>query len=126
MTNEREFTTDSSDLPPGERDALLKRIADEIHKRRLSSAAIVFLESSKPLTFLGNQFLVFANPMVKIFYSGSVYDKMEKLLEDRSNVERLIHLLESMEEEDYRIRKQKRKEKRDAARSRKNKGDPGD
>ncbi len=126
MTEERGYIADSDELPPEERDELLQRIAGEIHKRRLTPAAIVFLESSKPLTFLGNQFMVFANPMVKIFYSGPVYDKLEKLLEDRTNVERLIEMLEGMEEEDYRIRKQKRKEKRDAARSRKDKGNSGD
>ena len=117
---------EEDELSEDEIEELLVKIAGEIHKRRLSAAAIVFLESSKPLTFIGNQFMVFANPIVKLFYSGQIFDKLERLLEDRKNVERLIRLLEEKEEEDYLARKRRRKEKRDAARSRKDKRNPGD
>jgi len=38
---------------------LINKIAQKVIDYRLAPLAIIFLESSKPLTFLGNQFLYY-------------------------------------------------------------------
>ncbi|MDP6125890.1 MAG: hypothetical protein QGH20_09075, partial [Candidatus Latescibacteria bacterium] len=49
--------------------ALLDRVAAMIVKRGLISPAVMFLETAKPLNFIGSQVLVFLNPIVTIVFS---------------------------------------------------------
>ncbi len=62
--------------------------------RELTVPAIVFLESVKPLSFLGNQFLVFLNPMVSLVVESGEYYRFVRMLEDRENVEKLLKAIE--------------------------------
>jgi hypothetical protein len=78
-------------------DELLDRVAGEVASRRLSVPAILFLESSKPLSFVGSQFLVFMEPFVKTFFTSALYDRFAALMEDRENYERLIQKIEARE-----------------------------
>jgi len=78
-------------------DELLDRVAEGIASRRLSVPAIVFLESSKPLSFLGSQFLVFMEPFVKSFFTVRLYDRFVALMEDRDNIETLLRKIERIE-----------------------------
>jgi hypothetical protein len=79
-------------------EALIQRVAGEVVRRRLASPALLVLETGKPLSFLGNQALVFLDPMVRAFLAAPDYDLFLKLLEDRSRVERLIEVIEEREE----------------------------
>lgn len=79
-------------------EVLIQRVAGEVVRRRLASPALLVLETGKPLSFLGNQALVFLEPMVRAFLSAPDYDLFLKLLEDRSRVERLIEVIEEGEE----------------------------
>ena len=54
--------------------------------------AIAFLEANKPFSFLGSQALLFAQPLLSPFLTGT--GDYIALLEDRANVERLIQRLE--------------------------------
>lgn len=76
-------------------DALVDRLATEVVRRRLAVPAIVVLESARPLTFVGNQALVFLEPLVRTFLSAPDYDLFVKLLEDRDRVEGLIAAIEA-------------------------------
>ncbi len=78
---------------------LLNKIAQKVVDHRLSPVAIIFLESSKPLSFLGNQFLVFAQPFYRALFSFKEYEEITAMLEDRNNIEALILEIERLEEE---------------------------
>jgi hypothetical protein len=80
-------------------EALLTGIASRIVKMGLAVPAVFFLESSKPLSFIGSQALVFLEPFVKAFLNLKSYDRFTALMEDRKNVERLIQRVEQLEEE---------------------------
>ena len=55
-------------MPSPERQAeLLKMIANQIVKRKLTTPAIMFFESVKPLSFIGSQGMVFLQPIVQAF-----------------------------------------------------------
>ena len=86
---------ESSPIPD---DELLEQVAQRINRMGLGVAAIFFLESSKPLTFLGSQALTFFAPFVKSFLTVRTYDQFARLMEDRENVERLILRIEHWEE----------------------------
>jgi len=80
----------------GEEDfsELSAKLAYEIVVRQLTVPAIIFLESIKPLSFLGNQLLIFANPVVSLVVSSGNYYKFVRMIEDRENVEKLIIAIE--------------------------------
>jgi hypothetical protein len=74
----------------------LDELADGIVRRRLGSAALFFLESTKPLGFLGSQVMVFLQPIVGTIWSSPArWDRLQKLLEIRGSVELLVRRIEA-------------------------------
>lgn len=88
------WADEAADQPAECFDDLIGRIARAIVARELTVPAIVFLESVKPLSFLGNQFLVFLNPMVSLVVESGEYYRFVRMLEDRENVEKLLKAIE--------------------------------
>jgi len=83
-----------SELEPGDRE-LLDALAQGITKRRLASAAIFFLESMKPLGWIGSQVMYFFQPIMRLVFSESTrYDRAARLLEKRGTVELLLRRIE--------------------------------
>ena len=82
--------------PDGNEDFsdLMEKLSGEIVSRQLTVPAIIFLESIKPLSVLGNQLLVFANPLVSLVVSSGNYYKFVRMIEDRENIEQLILAIE--------------------------------
>jgi len=78
---------------------LINKIAQKVVDYRLSPVAIIFLESSKPLTFLGNQLMIFMQPFYRAMFSFREYEEIAAMLEDRNNVEAVIREIERLEEE---------------------------
>ena len=78
-------------------DALLGKLADKIVRMRMTVPAIFFLESSKPLAFLGGQLLIFLEPFVQTLFNFRQYQRFALLMEDRENWEKLIRKIEDLE-----------------------------
>lgn len=110
-------TTDERGFGP-EDQALFDRIADRIARRRLTVPAVFFLESSKPLSFVGSQALVFFEPFLRSVVSVPAYERFVALMEERENVERLIQSIERRDgelvQEDKAARSRERERKRTA------------
>ena len=87
---------------------LMKKVAQKIVDLRMTPVAVVMLESSKPLSFLANQFLVFMQPFYRAFFTFREYEEFAAMLEDRNNIEVLIRVIERLEEEKH---EQKRADK---------------
>ena len=64
---------------------------------RMAVPAVFFLESAKPLTFVGSQALVFMEPIIKAFLTIPQYSRFARLMEDRQNVELLIQAVERLD-----------------------------
>ncbi len=84
---------------------LIERISKAIVVRQLTVPAIIFFETIKPLSFLGNQILIFSNPMVSLIVTSKDYYKFVRMIEDRDNIEKLI---KGIEDENARDIQQKR------------------
>lgn len=80
-----------------EDEELLDRISRATVRRGLGVPAIFLLESSKPLNFLGSQFLHFLSPMVHSVFDAKDLDRFAVLLERRETVEELIRRIEQAE-----------------------------
>ncbi len=74
------------------------RVAGDLVARGLGPIAIVLLESGKPLSFVGSQFLIFLDPIVQLFTRLPYYPELVHLLEDRTRLEQFIQALERAEE----------------------------
>lgn len=77
-----------------EDDALLERLAEKVMGYGLAVPAIFFLESVKPLNFVGSQVMLFMGPLVTAFFPGAQYQRLSELLERRDTLEALIRKLE--------------------------------
>lgn len=90
-------------------EEMIRKAAEKIHERGLDLAAILFIQSYKPLAYVGGQmgrFMIF--PFL-YFLGGDISRSGEKffnIFEKRENLEKLIMLLEKKAEE-----KDKEKEK---------------
>jgi hypothetical protein len=100
-------------------EGILDAIARRIVRMRLAVPAVFFLESTKPLSFLGSQLLVFLEPFVQTFLTIRNYERFALLMEDRQNVERLIRRVETLDDELREGEKRQRAEEK--ARKRKEK-----
>ena len=91
---------------------LFERLAGHIVARRLTAVAVFYLESSKPLSFIGSQLMVFFQPFVQTFFDIKEYDRIMILMEDRDNVELFIQYIENAEADRKKIKKVEKKEKK--------------
>ena len=74
-------------------ERIIDRITNEVVERKLETIAIMFLESVKPLSYIGSQFaLAFAAPFLSLF--GDIGIDYIKFFDKRENVERLLKRIE--------------------------------
>jgi hypothetical protein len=84
---------------------LIERIARAVVRRQMTVPVIMLLESVKPLSFLGNQLLIFANPVVSLVVQSKDYYRFVRMIEDRDNIEKLTLAIESENARDQEARK---------------------
>ncbi len=73
---------------------LVDRIAQKIYERRMSVPAILFLEMSKPLCFVGSSLIAFLEPVLQSIIPYRDVEKFRSFIEKRENVEYLIEQIE--------------------------------
>ncbi len=75
---------------------MLDELADAIVRRHLATPALFFLESMRPLSFVGSQMMVFFRPLVALVWTNPQrWDQLQRVLEDRGGVEELARRLEA-------------------------------
>ncbi|PIE53503.1 hypothetical protein CSA37_00665 [Candidatus Fermentibacteria bacterium] len=97
---------------PEDYHRLCRKIAKKIVERDLTVPAIMLLESIKPVSFLGSQMLVFANPVISLIVQTGEYYRFVRMIEDRENIERLTLAIEEENAEASRIRSEMKRERR--------------
>ena len=93
------------EIPPERKKVLFETLAREIVERRLTAPAIFFLESVKPLNFLGSQAMIFFEPIIHSIFYFQAYSEFAILLQDRETVEKLIQEIERLEDEKSKSKK---------------------
>jgi hypothetical protein len=101
-----------------EDEELIYKVAERIVRMRMTAPAIFFLESSKPLAFLGGQLLIFLEPFVQTLFNIRQYQRFALLMEDRDNWEKMIRKVEDLEAE-YSEREKASKKQKDSTRGKK-------
>jgi len=95
-------------------EALLLAVAQRVVRLRMEVPAVLFLESVRPLSFVGSQAMVFFQPFAQALFPWNQYERFTQLVSDRDNLERLTRLIEaeadareSREKEARRARREK-------------------
>lgn len=91
---------------------LLDKLAQKVIGYKMTVPAIMFLETVKPLSYVGSQTMVFFEPMVKAVFNVAEYDEIRLLMEDRRNVEELLVRIEKFDREALDKEKATRKQSR--------------
>jgi hypothetical protein len=67
-----------------EQQEIMDKIAKKVVLWKMSVPAILFLESVKPLNYIGSQMLVFFEPFVQTLFSWKDYDEFRKMMEEHN------------------------------------------
>ncbi|KPK99485.1 MAG: hypothetical protein AMJ91_07575 [candidate division Zixibacteria bacterium SM23_73_3] len=90
--------TDRKELTPHQEEILTK-IAMKVVSWKMSVPAILFLESVKPLNYVGSQMMAFFEPFVQAIFSWKDYDEFRNMMEERGTVEKLLQRIEELDSE---------------------------
>ena len=83
-------------------DEMIRNIAHKIHEYELDMAAIIMIESVKPLSYIGTQMgRFFVSPFLSALGEniGISGEKFLQMFEKRENVEKLIKAVEGLTQE---------------------------
>jgi hypothetical protein len=86
----------STPLTDEEVNSKLDAAAKEVIGRRMESAAIMFLEMHKPLSYLASQSIIVGMPFLGPLFGHQKLADLSKLLADSANVEKLIIRIEEL------------------------------
>ena len=92
------ITHDGLEVTP-EQTAAVDKIVRFISKFGLIVPAILALESMRPLSFVGSQFMHLLSPSVTAMLNVSEWDQLAHLLEDRRGLDFIIRRIELADQE---------------------------
>lgn len=78
--------------------AMVDRVCREVIRRRMTVPALMFLESVRPLNFIGAQTLHFFAPFVSVLTDSREHEAFARLLEHRRFIDYLCKRLEALDE----------------------------
>ena len=95
------FALDPADavVPNDVQRGVVDRLAHEIVRRRLTTPALVVLETCGPLNFVSAQALHYFQPFISSFGEVKAYDEFARFLEQRGSVDYIRDRIDSLERE---------------------------
>src|SRR5690349_4748369 len=87
-----------AELSPEDR-ALLEKVAARVVELRMEVPAVLTIESTRPLSLLAGQAMVFFEPFVQAMFHLPDYRRFSQLVERRDALETLTTLIEQRAEE---------------------------
>ena len=91
---------DAADFEPTPREAAAaEKVCREVVRRRMTVPAVMLLEMSRPLNYLGAQALHFFQPFGTVLIEPGAWETFANFLERRGSVEYLARLIEDAEAE---------------------------
>ena len=102
----------ATELTPERARQLIDKLAVWIVEHGLETPAILFLESMKPVSFVGSQFfLMYGVPQLGLVLDERTTSEYGLLFENRENVEALIKRIEELAREADKKKEKKKEEK---------------
>lgn len=88
---------------------LIDSVARAIAERKMAAAAILWIESLRPLHSIGSQLMYFLAPFAEVIFNAKKYQEFAALLEHDEYVRLLLKCIDDL---DYEIHNEERKQKR--------------
>jgi len=85
--------------PTGPQRQVVDRVCREVVRRRMVTPALMALEMSRPLNYLGSQVMHFFGPIVTVLVDPEGYRHFTEFLEHRGSIDHLCQRLEALEAE---------------------------
>lgn len=85
--------------PTDDERPIVDRLCREVIKRRMTTPALLALECSRPMNYLGSQAMHFFQPMASVLVSPKHWDAFAAFLERRGSLEYLARRIEDLERE---------------------------
>jgi len=92
-----------------DQEEILNKIAKKVVYWKMAVPAILFLESVKPLNYIGSQMMAFFEPFVQTLFSWKDYEEFRKMMEERGTIELLLQRIEKSEAETEEKEKEEKK-----------------
>jgi len=86
----------------------IDRVCTEITRRHLTTPALLFLETFRPLNYIGSQVLHFFHPIVSAVLNTDGYKHFTEFLEKRGSIDYLRNRIEDLEDQ-YRNKEESKK-----------------
>ncbi len=96
MTGESNTSVFEDELTERQKE-LIGKLADWTVRKRMTAPAILFLESIRPLNYVGSQVMVFFAPVVNAVFNLPEWDELRAVLERRESVAYILDLIEEKE-----------------------------
>jgi len=90
------------EISPERAAEVIEKTARFIAERQMASAAILALESLKPLNYIGSQIMYFLLPFAEIFFDSKGYQEIAVVMEKDEYVAMLIRRIDELDEELHR------------------------
>ncbi|HXK50780.1 MAG TPA: hypothetical protein PKW56_09980 [Clostridiales bacterium] len=91
-------------------EELLRKIANAIATRRMTSPVIFFLESVQPLNFIASQFMAYVEPFLTFVIPRDAYNDIQQILEQRKGIDYFLNILE---DEEFKFQKHEKQIRQD-------------
>ncbi|MBI3864932.1 MAG: hypothetical protein HY290_23900 [Planctomycetia bacterium] len=85
--------------PTPAQQAVIDRLCTQVVARGMTTPALVFLESVRPLNYLSSQILQFFTPILSVVADRRACDDLAEFLEHRGSVEYVCRRIEEIERE---------------------------
>jgi hypothetical protein len=83
--------------PTPRQKEIADRVCREICRRRMQTAAGLFLEMARPMNYMGAQFLHFFEPIVGLLTDAEGYREFSLFLEHRGSIDYMCRRLEEID-----------------------------
>ena len=87
------------DVPKERAVELIEKVAVFFASRRMGAPAILFLESLRPLHFIGSQIMYFLSPFANVIFKGAEFEEFAAIMSDGENVRLLIQRIDDLDEQ---------------------------
>ena len=86
-----------ADSDQAQSEQLIEHLTEQISRWRLTVPAILFLQVTRPLTFIASQGLLLCQPLLSFVYGAPRIEDYAELLADRASIDQLVSRLEEEE-----------------------------
>ena len=88
---------------------LIERMARFIVEKRMAAAAIMTIESLRPLNNIGSQIMYFLAPFAEVFFNSRDYQEFAVILKEDKYITLLVKRIDELDNELYREEREKKR-----------------